>query len=99
MPGAAMSARKRKAKTAKAKDTQPSKDGEAFGWNPDTGGLLKGTKFAKPPCPVGFHGYHQYTRDREQDTKRCRVHVCRLCDRTLTVNRKTGNVREERSAA
>lgn len=69
---------------------------EPFAWKPGEGGLLKGTKFAKPPCPVGFHGYHQY--EKIEETRNCRVYRCRLCDRTLGINVRTGNVRE-RSAA
>ena len=79
------------AKKKKAKSEEPD---EFSGWNPRTGsGQLQGsTKFAKPPCPVDTNGYHQYTD--EEETKVCRVWRCRLCGRTLTVNRKTGNVRE-----
>lgn len=84
----------------KAKKEATGKTGDRLdGWNPKTGGVLKGTKFAKPPCPIGSHGFHQYVRDREQETRRCMVWVCRLCDRTLTVNRKTGNVREKTTDA
>lgn len=71
---------------------------EPFAWKPGEGGLLKGTKFAKPPCPVGFHGFHNYQALAELQTRNCRVYQCRLCDRTLGVNRKSGHVRE-RSAA
>ena len=87
-----------KGRKAKAKEDDPSAE-EGFGWNPQCGGMLKGTRFAKPPCPIGTDGHHQYTRDGGRETKLCRVWRCRLCARTLSVNRKTGNVREKRSAA
>ena len=57
------------------------------------------TRFAKPPCPIGRHGYHQYEKRRDLSTKQCRVWVCRLCERALSVNRQTGNVRERKVAA
>ena len=84
-----MSKRKRKAK---------GEPGDGLdGWNPtDGGGVLKGAKFANPPCPEDENGYHQY--EQFAGTRNCRVSRCRLCGRTLGVNRKTGNVRE-RSAA
>ena len=86
-----MSKRKRKAKDA---EEQPKE--EPFAWKPGSGGILKGTKFRTPPCPEGTHGYHQY--EKIDGTRNCRVWRCRLCDRTLGVNRDTGNVRERSSA-
>lgn len=83
-------------KKRKAKEPEKQPKDEPFAWKPGIGGLLKGTKFAEPPCPVGERGYHQY--ERIEETRSCDVWECRLCDRTLGVNRKTGNVRE-RSAA
>ena len=78
--------RKRKAK-------EPEKQDNLDGWNAKTGnGVLKGTKFADPPCPVGSNGFHQYVRVEE--TRNCRVWQCRLCERTVGVNKKTGKVRE-----
>ena len=85
-------------KKRKAKEPEKQPKEEPFAWKPGTGGILKGTKFAKPECPVGSQGFHQYVRDREQDTNRCHVWVCRLCQRTLGINVKTGNVRERTAA-
>ena len=83
----------------KAKERVQPKD-EFDGWSSmDGGGVLQGgTKFAKPPCPVGSHGFHQYEKREDLSTKDCRVWECRLCDRRLGVNRKNGNVRERKCA-
>lgn len=89
---------KRKRK-AKPKTEEKQEDPEAYGWDPaNGGGLLKGAKFAKLPCPVGSHGFHSYERPEELQTRGCRVYRCRLCGRTLGVNRKNGNVRERNAA-
>jgi hypothetical protein len=80
--------------SAKKRESQPKE--EPFAWKPGTGGILKGTKFAKPPCPVGSQGFHQYVKLEE--TRGCRVWRCRLCDRTLGINRESGNVRERSCA-
>lgn len=83
-------------KKRKETDGKPKED-NLDGWDAKSqGGLMKGAKFAKPPCPDHHLGYHQY--EKIEGTRNCRVWRCRLCDRTLGVNRKTGNVRE-RSAA
>ena len=82
-----MSKRKRKAKE------EPEKQDHLDGWDPKVGGVLKGsTKFTKPPCPIGSQGYHQY--EKLEGTRRCRIWSCRLYQRTLGINRRTGNVRE-----
>ena len=57
---------------------------------------LTGRRFAKPPCPVGLHGHHQYEHKTERDTDLVQVHACRLCGRTLAVNRLTGNTRQRK---
>lgn len=36
---------------------------------------------AKPKCPVGQHGFHQYERTRE--TKQYVTSTCRLCGRVV----------------
>ena len=84
-----MSRAKRKAKEADAKPKE-----EPFAWRPGEGGLLKGTQFAKPPCPKGSQKYHQYVKRDDLSTRGCEVWECRLCNRRLGVNRKSGNVRE-----
>ena len=50
-------------------------------------------KFAKPECPVGFHGYHQYERS---ETRASVVWTCRLCERTLVKSKKLGTLRERK---
>ncbi len=84
---------KRKRK-AKPKTEEKQDDPEAFGWTPGEGGLLKGAKFAKPPCPVGSMGFHQFEKPEDLQTRGCIVKRCRLCGRTLGINRKSGHVRE-----
>lgn len=37
--------------------------------------------YARPPCPVGEHGFHQYVRVRE--TKLYVTSRCRLCGRVV----------------
>lgn len=87
-----MSRKKRKAKT---KENQPKED-NLDGWDAKSAsGVLKGTKFATPPCPEDSKGFHQYVQG--EGTRRCRIWRCRCCGRTLGINRRTGNVRERRA--
>ena len=53
-----------------------------------------GARFADPECPDGISGYHQYWHQRKQETKTVEVHTCRLCGRSLGVNKETGKVRQ-----
>ena len=60
---------------------------------------LTGRRFAKPPCPVGLHGLHQYEHKATRDTDLVQIHVCRLCGRTLSVNRLTGHTRQRKAGS
>lgn len=80
-------------KKRKAKEPEKQPKEEPFAWKPGIGGVLKGsTKFAKPPCPVGSGGRHQY--ERIEETRRCWVWRCRCCGRTVGISVRTGHVRE-----
>ena len=75
----------------RAKDKE--QDPEAFGWKPGEGGLLTGASFARPPCPVGSQGYHQYVLRDDLSNDNSQVWKCRLCDRRVQIDRITGRVR------
>ena len=57
---------------------------------------LTGRRFATPPCPVGLHGFHQYEHKHDRATDVVQIHACRLCGRTLAVNKLTCNVRQRK---